>query len=621
MTADLARRGPDSEGIEVWDGVVLGHRRLSIFDLSDAGRQPMLSSDRAVGVVFNGAIYNFRPLRSELESRGFRFHTSTDTEVLLHGYRAWGIDGLLERIRGMYAFGIWDNRARKLFLVRDRLGVKPLVYRLLPDGVAFASTITALRSAGVAGNLDELAITDFLEFGYVGSERSIYQNVRKLNAGSLLEWSPTACSVRQYWTPPEIEEMSGLSFDDAVVETRRLFLRSVERRLDADVPIGALLSGGIDSSLVCWAISKLGADITAFTIGTPGDASDETEDARATAQSLGIRHRVLEMHPNDPVEVDTLIDAYDEPFACASALGMLKLSETVKRVATVLLTGDGGDDVFLGYPRHKHLWLAQKYARVLPRPLAGVWHKLGPHCCRMPILQRPAHFLNYATGGLGAFLAAADGLPYFRRNGLLGGRLQQLTDSRAAHPWSIDSAKQALKEFIPHHLNNKFVAEYMTKVDGGTMYHALEARSPFLDQDLWEFAHALPFSLRLHRGRLKAILRELSRREIGPRVGSGPKRGFSVPVERWLAGPLRSKFQEYLGSSILHDEGWIRSDGVLRLLDAAVDTGRTSTQLWYIFVLESWMRKSKGQLPVSGSFEPAGAFVAYSPMKSARELQ
>ena len=603
MMSALARRGPDVEGLQSWHGAVLGHRRLAIFDLTDAGRQPMLSPDSAVGVVFNGAIYNFRELRVELEAQRYQFNTQTDTEVLVHGYDAWGLDGLLDRIRGMFAFALWDDRKQTLFLVRDRLGVKPLVYSCHNGQIAFASTVRALRTAGFVDQIDELSVAEFLEFGYVTDQRSIYRGARKVAAASVVEWSAEKLQIREYWHPP-IPTITQPSFQEALEEIESLFLRAVEKRLFADVPVGALLSGGIDSSLVCWAIERLGGDVTAFTVGTPGDPADETADARETARGLGIDHQVLELTGEMEPNINELVSAYAEPFACASALGMLRVSKAVRASATVLLTGDGGDDVFLGYPEHRNLWLAQKLAQSLPGFLASSWRKQREKIPQVGSLKRLSSFLNYSTGGLGAVACAHDGLPSYQRYGLLGERLAGISVAQRDIEWSHESGRNVLVEFLEYDRHNRFVGEYMTKVDGATMFHSLEARSPFLDQDLWEFASALSLDLRLHRGQLKALLRGLAQKHLGEHLARGRKRGFTIPVQRWLVGRWQKTVAELLQTSILHREGWINSDAVSDRLRVAAENGWAPNQLWYIYVLESWVRHEQDSLSQAGSDVP-----------------
>jgi len=590
MVQALARRGPDSDGIAGWRGVTLGHRRLAIFDLSDAGRQPMISSDRTLGVVFNGAIYNFRALTADLVAAGAEFQSKTDTEVLLHGYRRWGIDGLVSRLRGMFAFALWDDTTSELFLVRDRLGVKPLVYAVGNQAIAFASTTRALRAAGWAEEIDARALAEYLEFGFVTDRRAIYRGLAKVPAASIVRWHDGVLETRRYWAPPAVQTRGAPSFEDAVAETERLLLAAVERRLDADVPVGSLLSAGIDSGLVCWAVKRLGADLTAFTVGTPGDPEDESRDACATAAELGIRHEVLPLSPGDEPRVDELISAYGEPFACASALGMLGVSRQVRRVAKVLLTGDGGDDVFLGYPRHRHLWLAQMAARMLPRAAGAWWRSARGAFAKSSTLRRPLHFVDYVTGGLGAFIEAHDGLPTYYQKGLLGDRLSGLTIDQRGLPWSVESGRDVLAQYLEYDRVTQFVAEYLTKVDGATMHYGLEARSPFFDQELWEFASTLPFDVRLRRGRLKAVLRELARRRISDRVAGEAKQGFRVPVERWIAGRWLPRVRAIMRESRLAEAGWIRSDAIAAELTAAERRGWAPQQLWYLFVLEAWLQ-------------------------------
>jgi len=601
MVSALAHRGPDGEGVDAWSRAILGHRRLSIFDLSELGRQPMASPDRKTAIVFNGAIYNFRDLRADLEAKSYRFLTQTDTEVLIHGYDAWGIDGLVTKIRGMFAFALWDESQHKLFLVRDRLGVKPLVYANHNGSLAFASSVRALRLAGFVDELDQDAVTEYLEFGYVTDDRSIYQGACKVAAATIVEWSDKGTYSRQYWKPPAIECSNGLSFDEITEEAERLFLKAVERRLQADVKVGALLSGGVDSSLVCWAISQLRGDITAFTVGTPGDARDETSDAKATAAFLGINHQVLNLSPDETPGLIELVSAYAEPFACGSALGMLAVSQAVKRQATVLLTGDGGDDLFLGYPEHRNLWLAQKLARTIPAGAGRLWLGFRDFFPRRTLLKRLRSFVDYSIGGLGAVACAHDGLPLYQKYGLLGKRLAKARISQRELPWSAESARNLMEEFLEYDRKTRFVGEYMTKVDGATMYHGLEARSPFLDQELWEFAASIPISLRLHHGGLKAVLRHIAKRRLGERVAIGPKRGFSIPVQRWLAGRWRVKMADLLSDSVLDREGWIHAAPVRKLLNEVPSNGTAPNQLWYIMVLESWLRFEMGEKSSFGS--------------------
>ena len=591
LTHALARRGPDAEGLHSWDGATLGHRRLSIFDLSDAGRQPMLSPDGRIAVVFNGAIYNFRELRAELESCGCTFRSRTDTEVLIHGYREWGMDALLPRLRGMFTIGLWDDRRRTLFLVRDRLGVKPLYYASVGGCLAFASTARALRAAGFAADIAPMAVADFLEFGYVPDDRVIHNGLAKVPAATVVEWRDGRMSARQYWQPPRETDFRG-TFGDAVAETRRLLLQAVERRLQADVPVGALLSGGIDSSLVCWGMRQLGADITAFTAATPGDPVDESGDATQTARDLGLRHRILDLSHDELPDAEELADAYGEPFACSSALGMLRLSRAVKSSATVLLVGDGGDDVFLGYPGYLHFLHAQRLAGVIPAAAAALWRSLRPTPSRGR-LRRARHFVDYAAGGLGAVVQAPDGFPWLERQGLPGPRLEHATVARRAIAESHASARRLLDEFLEYERHGRFVGEYMTKVDGATMHYGLEARAPFLDADLCEFARRLPYELRLRGGRLKAVLRELARREIGERVARGRKRGFGIPAERWMLGPWRARVDEVFASSALARDGWINAAPLAAAWRGAIARGVVPQQLWYLYVLELWLRREQ----------------------------
>ncbi len=590
MTLTLARRGPDGEGMACWNNAVLGHRRLAIIDLSAAGQQPMVSVDRSVGVVFNGEIYNYRELRHELSTRGCRFSSNTDTEVLIHGYREWGLDQLVSKLRGMFAFALWDDQQRKLCLVRDRLGVKPLVFALRGETIAFASTVRALRLAGFVSKLNECAVLDFLELGYVTDNHSIYHGAFKVPAATIVEWSDGVLSQREYWEPPPVSSSPTLSFQEAIEQTEHLFLEAVKVRLHADVPVGALLSGGTDSALVCWAVMQHGQDLTAYTIGVPGDPWDETAAARTTAQEIGIAHQVLDMSIQDTPQGEELVSAYAEPFACASALGMLRISKAIAPSVKVLLTGDGGDDVFLGYPRHRHLWIAGKLAETVPTALTRCYPSVRSVLPRWGALRRAAALLDYASGDLRAFAGDPCGFGLYNTSSMLGSRLRDVSPNHREILLASNGKNRLLTGFLPFERNTQFVGEYMTKVDGATMHYGLEARSPFLDQYLWEFAAALPLDLRLHRGQLKALLRELVRRRISRNVAWRRKRGFGIPVQRWLVGRWRSVVETIWRESLLDAEGWICAPSVLTQLELATQKGWAPPQLWYLFVFELWLR-------------------------------
>jgi asparagine synthase (glutamine-hydrolysing) len=594
MLQVLQRRGPDSEGTAEWPGVCLGHRRLAILDLSPAGHQPMLSEDGQIGLVFNGCIYNFMELRKELESCGRKFRSNCDTEVLLQGYEQWGVDRLVPRLRGMFAFGIWDGRIRTLTLVRDRLGVKPLVYFAGNGEIAFASTITALHVSGHGDEIDPHAVLDLVEFGFITEARAIYKGISKLPPATIAEWRDGRLTQRQYWSLEPASQPVQISFEEAVEETERLLIESVGLRLVSDVPIGALLSGGVDSTLICWAMHKLNADITAFTVRAPSDPADESADASHTASRLGIPHQIVDM-PEVPVELDELLDAFCEPFPCSSALPMLWVSKSVKQFATVLLTGDGGDDVFLGYPLFQHAWLAQRFACALPDSLAPVANGARKLIPTAGAFRRAGNFLGYATEGLGAYCRANDGLPYLEQRDLLGENLIGLQLPQRHTAPSLRSARSLVRDVEEYHRGLTFLSEFMPKVDRSTMYYGIEARAPMLDHCLWEFAAKLPPEIRLHKGNLKAVLREIVRRRVGPDVAARKKQGFLVPVERWLANRWRNMLDRLLEDTLLEQEGWIRGESLKRSVRAAVANQWVPLQIWRLLVLEHWLQRREAQ--------------------------
>jgi len=590
MTDCLRRRGPDSEGFASWTNAALGHRRLSIIDLSSAGHQPMLSDDSEIGLVFNGCVYNFREIRTELEALGHRFRSHTDTEILLRGYQEWGIDRLAPKLRGMFAFAVWDNPAQKLTMVRDRLGVKPLIYSQFNGGIAFASTMEALRTVGLGGDIDPIAVLDLLEFGFVTDKRSMYRAITKLPPATIAEWKEGQIEQREYWSVPSPDPWASVSFDEAVEETERLLLEAVQLRLVADVPIGVLLSGGIDSSLVCWALQKLNANVKAFTVRASDDPSDESADAAATARLLGIEHEIVEM-PRAEFSLEQLTDAYSEPFPCSSAQAMLWVCSAVKKNATVLLTGDGGDDVYLGYPFFNYAVMCERAARAIPRPLAPALRGMAGLLPESGRSKRLRSALAYATGGIGAWRQRNDGLPYLESHGILGEKLAGRHYDWREIPPSAASARRLFRDVFESHRQLHFTSEFMPKVDGATMHYAIEARAPFLDQKVWEFAATLSPDVRLQGGVLKAVLRRIAGKHLNRETAQRPKQGFVVPVERWLATRWSAMLARLQDGTILEREDWITPGSLHAPIEEALRQGEVPLQIWRLLVLESWMEK------------------------------
>ncbi len=398
-----------------------------------------------------------------------------------------------------------------------------------------------------------------------------------------------------YWTLPEADESSAIKFEEAVEETERLLVEAVRLRLHADVPIGVLLSGGIDSALVCWAMAKLNANVKAYTVAAPGDPADETEDAARTAKMLGISHEVVALPETRPALLDELVDAYSEPFGSSSALALLQVSRAIKPAATVLLTGDGGDDVFLGYPFLRNAWKAQKTAELLPQAAAAVWRKAERLVPAAGPLRRAKNFLGYATHGLGAHARAHNGLPFFEQRSMLGERLAGRVLAQRQIPDSLASARRLLPEVLAYHRKMHFTSEFMVKVDGATMYYALEARAPFLDQRIWEFAAALAPALHFQGGQLKAVLREIVRRRIAPEVAARGKQGFTVPIERWMAERWKGMLDRLRGGTALEREGWIRGDALRAALDEGVERKWMPLQIWWLLVLEHWLDRAEAR--------------------------
>jgi asparagine synthase (glutamine-hydrolysing) len=604
MVAAIAHRGPDGEGIELLGPAALGHRRLSIIDLSEDGRQPMSNEDGTVWVVLNGEIYNFAALREELEAKGHRFRSRTDTEVLVHLYEEEGPE-LVRRLRGMFAFAIWDTTRGKLLLARDRAGQKPLHYRVDPDALRFASEPAALLAdpSAPAPAFDPVAIHDYLHYGYVPSPQSAFRGAQKLPPAHTLEWSPgEAPRLRRYWDP-SYSPQTRSHIREAIEEGASLLDEAVRLRTVADVPLGAFLSGGIDSGLIVSSLASLLSEpVRTFTIGFEEARYDEREGARAVADLYGTEHteRVVAADAQDLLPL--LVARYGEPFADSSAIPTYRVAGLAREQVTVALSGDGGDELFAGYLRHAAnstvgLW------GVAPRSVRSGVRSLVAQLPRGRS-STPLHYLH-------RFVEIAD-QPVEERNGQMAFLLQSSVlaglyrpefaaqvadaDPLRAYRQSFRSARATRDEervlwadfelYLPD--------DILTKVDIASMAHGLESRAPFLDHHLVEWAMRLPFAYKRNLREGKHLLRRLARRRLPQELVQAPKKGFSVPIDAWFRGPLLPLFRETVLAPDARSRQVFQTPQVERLLGEHLRRERNWHHgLWSILWLELWMRWAK----------------------------
>jgi len=578
--------------------VGLVHRRLSIIDLSVDGNQPMRSPSGRFVVTFNGEIYNYIELRAELEARGRSFRTQSDTEVLLASFEDWGVEGALNRVLGMFALALWDRRDHRLTLTRDRPGKKPLYYAKVDGSLYFASEMKALLKVMDGGVIDRESLHHYLSLGYIPAPRTIYENIREIPAGSLMNVDEALqTSIHRYWTLPA-PSSTNISFEDAVEETETRLRDAVRIRLRADVPVGLFLSGGIDSGLLAALASEESSEpIRTFTISFGESRFDESAHAALVAERYGTDHTVIPLNPDLETLVPQVARAYDEPFADPSALPTFAVAEAAAQEVRVVLNGEGADELFAGYRRSQAAWRMQKMSAKLswiPDGLTSQLHRLLPR----PKGFRTPYALGYRfLGGLGLGLGeryitwSSDGFTEEEKASLYFHPEQiNATGHLLDEEWNWLEAEGDLDRFMALDLVVGMGDCLLVKMDIATMASSLEARCPFLDHRMMEWAASLPREVVFKGGDTKPILRSVAKNLLPLEIVSAPKRGFEIPLADWVGGPLDEMIRESLQSSRLIIDLFRPNvlKNFLEKSESGVGRERRAKLLWILFMLSQW---------------------------------
>lgn len=612
MTDCLTHRGPDGEGLWQAGPVCLGHRRLSIIDLT-GGAQPMHSADGRLSVTFNGEIYNFAELRDELAAGGARFQTNSDTEVILEGYRRWGAD-CLTRFDGMFAFALWDAERRRLFCARDRFGKKPFFYTVQHGCLYFASELTALaRVPELTLTLDPQAVMRYLAYEYVPTPQTVYGEVRSLPPAHLLLSGQSDVRLERYWDMPVPDEADPRDEGELCRELNHLLSRAVRRRMVSDVPLGVFLSGGIDSSIVAGLMARQSATpIKTFSIGFTEASYDESRYARIAARAFGTDHHERILSAEECAdELPGIVSRMDVPMADASVAPTWLLSGVTREHVTVALGGDGADELWAGYEHYVGFKVAE-------------WYNALPAFVRRVIIEPLARHLPASAGYINPRLAVATFLrgahapawqrvqtmltaftpemqreildtPWLEAHGdfLRSDRLFAPTREQYEH-WLPESAAAPLARAFHVYVRQFMLDDILVKVDRCSMLHSLEVRAPFLDRDVAEFAARLPVRHKLHGFKRKYLLKKAFADLLPPEILHRNKRGFQIPVAAWLRGRMRPLMEDLLSEARLRGQGIFNPRAVRALMDEHI-SGRADLRkpLWTLLVFQLWWQARK----------------------------
>ena len=607
MNDVIAHRGPDGDGFHFEPGLGLGHRRLAIIDLAH-GDQPLFNEDRTVMVVFNGEIYNFRPLMKELEALGHRFATRCDTEVIVHGWEEWGAD-CVTRFRGMFAFALWDSKTETLFLARDRLGKKPLYYAELDDGtVAFGSELkTLMQCPGLARDIDPCAVEDYFALGYIPEPRTIYKTAQKLEPAERIVWRRGAAPRKDIYWDLRMSEAGPVDFEEAREELVRRLTEAVRMRLIADVPLGAFLSGGVDSSGIVALMAQLtDKPVNTFSIGFDDRAFDESNYAQQIATRYTTDHRLRIVDPNAFDLVDRLNGIYDEPFADSSSMPTYRVSALAREHVTVALSGDGGDEAFAGYRRylwhHREGRVRAMLPRFARRTAFGLLGRIYPKMDWAPRpLRAKTTFEELAMDPLEAFFHSvsvlSDGLraaifsPAFKRD-LQGyhakDTLRRHMDAAGTDEPLLQAQYTDIKTWLP--------GDILVKVDRASMANSLEVRAPLLDHEVIGWASSLPVTHKLRGRNGKRLLKSAFEPLVPHDLLYRPKQGFSIPLAAWFRGPLADKVRAAVTGPVLADSGYFDGGTLTALVERHQSGLRDhSAVLWSLLMFEAFLRCARGE--------------------------
>jgi asparagine synthase (glutamine-hydrolysing) len=602
MNRCIVHRGPDEDGFFVHENVALAMRRLAIIDLA-GGQQPIYNQEKSSVIVFNGEIYNFQELKKDLEARGHAFETHCDTEVIVHAYDEYGAD-CVSHLRGMFAFAIWDFRDRSLFIARDRIGKKPLLYAHQANGdLVFGSEFTAvLAHPSVTREVDYEAIDNYLSYLCVPAPLTAFKQIRKLEPGHWLRWKDGKIETRRYWKP-DFSKKIKISEEEAVGETTRVLREATEMRLISEVPLGAFLSGGVDSSVVVALMAQASrTPVKTFSIGFEEQDYSELKYAKRVAEHLGAEYNEFIVRPNALEILPTLVEHYGEPYADPSAIPTYYVSRETRRYVTVALNGDGGDESFVGYERHVAMKFAETYHK-LPRPVRR--YLIEPSITAIP---SPTNFRNRFVR-FQRFLRAAS-MPKAERYFLWlstfdGDAKRELYTEDLKNKTATANPLEFFARYISHSngkgiidtvlltdLMNYLPNDLLVKVDIASMANSLEARSPFLDHKVIEFAASLPENVKQQGKDTKSLLKKVAARLVPPEVVYRPKMGFGVPLKYWLGNELQGFTREVLLSQKATRRGLFDAKTVERLIDEQKrDAKDNSWKIWTLLMLELWFQR------------------------------